>query len=219
MPRHPVVPLPAGDSTSSSEKDSSYQISDNYSNRSLHFEDTVKNILIVVGLIAALVCSFSIASAQATKAAFVDSEKILGELPEAQKASTELNALVKGWQDSVASMQADLQKQAEEYQKQASVMPQAKKDAEEKRLADLNQKLREFYAQKLDTRTGEAAQEREKRLAPIREKVLRAIEAVAKEDGFTFVLDRANVLYADAKVDLTYKVIDRLKRGTAGKAK
>jgi len=179
----------------------------------------VKNLLIVLGLIAALVFSFSIATAQATKAAFVDSEKILGELPEAQKASTELNALVKGWQDSVASMQADLQKQAEEYQKQSSVMPQAKKDAEEKRLGELNQKLRDFYAQKLDTRTGEAAQEREKRLAPIREKVLRAIEAVAKEDGFTFVLDRANVLYADAKVDLTYKVIDRLKRGTSGKAK
>ena len=179
----------------------------------------MKNILIVIALIAALVFSFSISAAQVTKAAFVDSEKILGELPEAQKASAELNALVKAWQDSVASMQADLQKQAEEYQKQASVMPQAKKDAEEKRLADLNQKLREYYTQKLDTRTGEAAQEREKRLTPIREKVLRAIEAVAKEDGFTFVFDRANVLYADAKVDLTYKVIDRLKRGTAGKAK
>jgi outer membrane protein len=179
----------------------------------------VKNLLIFIALIAALVLSFSIASAQVTKAAFVDSEKILGELPEAQKASAELNALVKGWQDSVASMQADLQKQAEEYQKQSSVMPQAKKDAEEKRLGELNQKLRDFYTQKLDTRTGEAAQEREKRLAPIREKVLRAIEAVAKEDGFTFVFDRANVLYADVKVDLTYKVIDRLKRGIGGKAK
>jgi outer membrane protein len=98
-------------------------------------------------------------------------------------------------------------------------MAQTKKDAEEKRLNDLNVKMREFATQKLDTRTGEAAQEREKRLTPIREKVLRAIESVAKEDGFTFVFDRANVLYADAKVDLTYKVIDRLKRGTAGKAK
>ena len=179
----------------------------------------MKNILIITGLVAALVCSVSIASAQATKAAFVDSEKILGELPEAQKASAELNTLVKGWQDSVANMQTDLQKQIDEYQKQSSVMAQAKKDAEEKRLRELDATMRQFATQKLDTRTGEAAQEREKRLTPIREKVLRAIETVAKEDGFTFVFDRANVLYADAKVDLTYKVIDRLKRGTAGKAK
>jgi len=74
---------------------------------------------------------------------------------------------VKGWQDSVASMNASLQKQVEEYQKQSSVMAPAKKDAEEKRLGDLNVRLREFAAQKLDARTGEAAQEREKRLAPI----------------------------------------------------
>jgi outer membrane protein len=179
----------------------------------------VKNNSIVLILVAAFILSLSISVAQTTKAAFVDSEKILGELPEAQKASKELETLVKAWQDSVAAMNTDFQSQVAEYQKQMSVMAPAKKDAEEKRLNDLNTRMREFAAQKLDARTGEAAQEREKRLAPIREKVLRAIETVAKEDGFTFVFDRANVLYADAKVDLTYKVIDRLKRGTAVKSK
>ena len=191
----------------------------NHSNRSHHLEDTVKNTFVLIALAALFVLSASVVVAQTTKAAFVDSEKILGELPEAQKASLELGAMVKAWQDSVAGMQSDFQKQVEEYQKQQSVMAAAKKDAEEKRLNDLNIRWREFYTQKLDPQKGEAAQEREKRLAPIREKVLRAIEAVAKEDGFTFVFDRANVLFADAKVDLTYKVIDRLKRGTAPKGK
>ena len=179
----------------------------------------MKNTCMMFVLAALFIVSASVAVAQTTKAAFVDSEKILGELPEAQKASQELGAMVKAWQDSVAGMQSDLQRQVDEYQKQSSVMAAAKKDAEEKRLNDLNLKWREFYTQKLDPQKGEAAQEREKRLAPIREKVLRAIETVAKEDGFTFVFDRANVLYADVKVDLTYKVIDRLKRGAAPKGK
>jgi outer membrane protein len=191
----------------------------NHSNRSHHLEDTVKKTFLFIALAALFLLTAGIAAAQTTKAAYVDSEKILGELPEAQKASQELGAMVKSWQDSVAAMQSDLQKQVDEYQKQQSVMAAAKKDAEEKRLNDLNVRWREFYAQKLDPQKGEAAQEREKRLAPIREKVLRAIEAVAKEDGFTFVFDRANVLFADAKVDLTYKVIDRLKRGTSTKGK
>ncbi len=173
----------------------------------------MKNTLIMLALVAALILSVGVCSAQTTKAAYVDSEKILAELPEAQKASKELDVMVKGWQDSVAAMNTDFQKQVEEFQKQESVMAASKKDAEQKRLADLQQKLRDFYTQKLDARTGEAMQEREKRLAPIREKILRAIESVAKEDGFTFVFDRANLLFADAKVDLTYKVIDRLKRG------
>lgn len=179
----------------------------------------MKNILVVIALVAALVICVGIASAQTTKAAFVDSEKILGELPEAQKASADLNALGKTWQDSVANMNTDFQKQVEDFQKQEAVMAPAKKDSEQKRLADLQQKLRDFYNQKLDPRAGEIVQEREKRLAPIREKVLRAIEVVAKEDGFTFVFDRASVLYADAKVDLTYRVIDRLKRGPTPKGK
>jgi outer membrane protein len=179
----------------------------------------VKNILLIISLVAIVLFAVGVAAAQTTKAAYVDSEKILSELPEAQKASKELETLVNAWQDSLAKMNADLQKQFEDYQKQESLMPAAKKEAEQKRLADLDQRRREYAATKLDARQGEAAQEREKRLAPIREKVLRTIETVAKEDGFTFVFDRANVLYADAKVDLTYKVIDRLKRGTATKGK
>lgn len=179
----------------------------------------MKNTFIMIALAALFVLSACVAVAQTTKAAFVDSEKILGELPEAQRASQELGAMVKAWQDSVATMQGDFQKQVEDYQKQQSVMAAAKKESEAKRLNDLDVKWREFYTQRLDPQKGQAAQEREKRLAPIREKVLRAIEAVAKEDGFTFVFDRANVLFADAKVDLTYKVIDRLKRGTVPKGK
>lgn len=179
----------------------------------------MKKYRLSISLVVVLALGVSVSVAQTTRAAFVDSEKILGELPEAQKASRELETLMKAWQDSLQKMNDDLQKQVEDYQKQETVMAPAKKDAEQKRLAELDQKRREFAAQKLDARTGEAALEREKRLAPIREKVLRAIEAVAKEDGFTFVFDRTNVLFADAKVDLTYKVIDRLKRGTPPRGK
>jgi len=179
----------------------------------------VKNTLIVLALIAASICIVGVAMAQTTKVAFVDSEKILGELPEAQQASKGLETLVNAWQDTVARMGTDLQKQFEEYQKQEAIMPAAKKEAEQKRLADLDQRRRAYATEKLDARTGEAAQTRERLLAPIREKVLRVIEMVAKEDGFTFVFDRANVLYGDAKVDLTYKVIDRLKRGAPARGR
>jgi Skp family chaperone for outer membrane proteins len=51
---------------------------------------------------------------------------------------------------------------------------------------------------------------------------LKAIEGVAKEENFTFVFDKLNqtvLLFADVKYDLTWKVIDRLKRGTSGKTK
>ena len=48
-------------------------------------------------------------------------------------------------------------------------------------------------------------------------KVYKAIQEVAKEENMKFVLDKtgdAVVLYADPAYDITYKVLDKLKRGT-----
>ncbi|MGB2869361.1 MAG: OmpH family outer membrane protein [Bacteroidota bacterium] len=169
------------------------------------------------------VVAVSTATAQTSKIAYVNSETILRELPEAQQAQKELEGTLKGWQDELEKMGKDLQEGLDDYQKKQALMDPTAKAAKEKSLQDLQQKAREYQYQKFDTREGEAVKLREKKLSPIQEKVLKAIEAVAKEDGFQFVFDKisnaSNVLYADAKFDLTYKVIDRLKRGTATKSK
>ncbi|HLF20078.1 MAG TPA: OmpH family outer membrane protein [Bacteroidota bacterium] len=162
------------------------------------------------------VCLVAAVGFAQSKIAYVNSQKILEELPEAQKAQKELDDLLKGWQDELEKMGKELQQGLEDYQKKKDLLKPDAKEAEERRLTDIQQKAREYQAQKFDPRTGEAVSAREKKLAPIREKVLRAIEVVAKEDGFTFVFDKAGdnlLLFADAKFELTYKVIDRLKRG------
>lgn len=181
----------------------------------------IRNFLSLALLAFFLVAATSDVVAQAPKLAYVDSEKIINDLPEAQVAQKELEAVFKGWQDELQKMGDDLQKGLEEYQKKQALMQAAAKDAEEKRLTDLQQKAREFQVQKFG-QGGEAQQLRDKKLAPIREKILRNIETVAKEEGFNFVFDKANdilLLYADAKFDLTYKVLDRLKRGASKTSK
>ncbi|HOV99641.1 MAG TPA: OmpH family outer membrane protein [Bacteroidota bacterium] len=149
--------------------------------------------------------------------AFVNSEKILAELPEAQQIRVELESRVKLYQDSLEQMGRAFQEQYDNYQKKQALMdPKAKSDLE-KSLQDMQLQIREFQYQKFDTREGEIAQLREQLFAPVQDKVLNAIAQVAKEDGFAYVLDKMEnatiVLYADQKYDITYKVIDRLKRG------
>jgi outer membrane protein len=169
--------------------------------------------------IAALVVVFaSVSRAQAAKIAYVNSETILRELPEAQEVKKDLETTIKGWQDELERMSKELQDGLEDYQKkQALLDPKAKAD-KEKSLQDLQQKAREYQFQKFDQREGEAVKLREKKFAPIQERVMRVIEKVAKEDGFNYVFDKleaaTNLLYADSKFDLTYKVIDQLKRGS-----
>ena len=160
----------------------------------------------------------SVGTAQAAKIAYVNSETILRELPEAQQVKKELETTIKVWQDELERMSKELQEGLDDYQKkQALLDPKAKAD-KEKSLQDLQQKAREYQYQKFDQREGEAVKLREKKFAPIQERVMKTIEKVAKEDGFNYVFDKleaaTNLLYADSKFDLTYKVIDQLKRGS-----
>jgi outer membrane protein len=97
-----------------------------------------------------------------------------------------------------------------------------RQDAREKELTDLRQKALQFNSQKFDPRQGEAVAEQNRRMGPIRDKILKAIESVAKEENVSFVFDRTNdamLLFADAKFDITYRVIDRLKRGVTPASK
>jgi outer membrane protein len=176
----------------------------------------LKKIIFIAALVVLVA---SIGTAQTVKIAYVNSETILRELPEAQQVKKELEATIKGWQDELERMGKELQDGLEDYQKkQAMLDPKIKAD-KEKILQDLQQKAREYQYQKFDQREGEAVKLREKKFAPIQDRVMKTIEKVAKEDGFNYVFDKleaaTNLLYADSKFDLTYRVIDQLKRGSA----
>jgi outer membrane protein len=176
----------------------------------------LKKIIIIAAMVVLVA---SACTAQATKIAYVNSETILRELPEAQQVKKELEGTIKAWQDELERMGKELQDGLEDYQKKQALLDPKIKADKEKSLQDLQQKAREYQYQKFDQREGEAVKLREKKFAPIQERVMRAIEKVAKEDGFNYVFDKleaaTNLLYADSKFDLTYKVIDQLKRGSA----
>lgn len=88
------------------------------------------------------------------------------------------------------------------------------KRKEEESLGALRQRFLQYQEEKLG-QTGEIARMREELLAPIRLKVSEAISAVAKEEKLNLVLDKmgGSILYSEDKADVTYKVLDRMKRG------
>jgi outer membrane protein len=160
-------------------------------------------------------CALPQQAAAQQKIGYVNSEKVLSELPEAKTAQGNLETVVKGWQDELEKMSKSLQGKYEDYQKQQSMMNDASKQAKQKELVDEEAKINQYKQEKFGTQ-GELAMQREKVMKPIQEKVFKAIEKVAKTEKLSFVLDKATdipVLYADPAFDYTYKVIDLLKRG------
>jgi outer membrane protein len=160
-------------------------------------------------------CAFTQPAVAQQKIGYVNSEKVLAELPEAKTAQASLETVVKGWQEELDKMSKALQGKYDDYQKQQSMMNDATKQTKQKELVDEEQKINQYKQEKFGQQ-GELAVQREKVMKPIQEKVFKAIEKVAKEQKLSFVLDKATdvpVLYADPAYDYTFKVIDLLKRG------
>ena len=151
------------------------------------------------------------------KLGFVDSEIILKQLPEAIKAQGDLDAIIQKWNAQLDSMGQSFQEAYANYQKQAATMKEAQKNDIQQKLVAQQQMVEEFRRSKFATGTGEVYQKQEELLKPVKEKVLKTIETVAKEEGMQFVFDKteqaAILLYADSAYEITYKVLDKLKRG------
>ena len=166
--------------------------------------------------IIALVFAVGMAATAQQKVGYVNSTKIFQEIPEAQDAQKKIDAITKPYQDSLAAMEKDLQGKIEEYQKKEALMNDAAKKSAQQEFADLKRKYDEFRFEKFGN-DGEIAKQTDKIITPLKEKILRAIEAVAKVEKYTFVFDQTEnvkvLLYGDPREDLTNRVIDKLKRG------
>jgi len=96
------------------------------------------------------------------------------------------------------------------------MISEAKKLEIQKDLVAKEQAIIDFRRLKFGQGTGEIYLKQEEIFNPGKTKIYKAIEIVAKEEGMQFVFDKSGdimLLYADTAFDITYKVLDRLKRG------
>lgn len=176
----------------------------------------MKRISLFISLVCLLAFSMT-AGAQNLKIGFVDSQKIFEGLPDAQEVQKKLDAQLGVWQDSLDIMTKSFQAEFEAYQSQQGAMSESAKEEKQQYLMRMQQEVTDYRTRKFG-QTGDAARLRQTMLQPLQNKVLKAIEEVAKEEKLNFVFDKiedaALLLYAESKFDYTFKVLDYLKRGS-----
>ena len=173
----------------------------------------VKKILLVLTLI--LTISNFLAAQTPLKLGYVDSQVILSQFSEAIKAQGELDAMTNKWSAQVDSMTLAYQQALADYQKQANTMPEDKKLDAQKTLIAQEQSIIDFRRVKFG-QNGEIYQKQEEIFNPVKQKIYTAIEQVAKTESMQFVFDKSGdilLLYADSAFDITFQVLDKLKRG------
>ncbi len=173
----------------------------------------MKNYIIIFTLVVLSSISFSQTQ---LKLGYVDSEVILTQFSEAIKAQGDLDALTNKLSSQLDSMKLAYQQSIVDYQKQAETMTDAKKTEFQQKIVKMEQDIVDFQRAKFTQGTGEVFKKQEELFAPIKTKIYAAIEKVAKEENMQFVFDKSGdiiLLYADSAFDITFKVLDRLKRG------
>lgn len=167
-------------------------------------------------IITALLLGSTLVNAQTQKIGYVDSQVILNQLPAAIKAQGDLDALTNKWTAHLDTLTADYQKALADYQKNQNTMTDEKKLAAQQKLVQQEQDIMNFRKDKFAQGTGEIYKKQDEIFGPVKDKIYKAIQKVAKKEGMKFVFDKAGdvvLLYADAEYDLTYKVLDLLKTG------
>ena len=115
------------------------------------------------------------------------------ELPEAIQAQTQLQEEAKKLQDQMAIMNSEAQQKMTEYINKRDSLPDLIKATKEKELQDMQERIQSF--QQLAQQS--LSQKEQQLIAPIVEKINKAIEAVGKENGFIYIFDTASqvILY------------------------
>lgn len=165
-----------------------------------------------IAIIFAATFSSHIVNAQ--KFAFVDSEYILDQMESYQKAQKQIDDLSEKWQNEIKGKNELLEKKKNDLKKNEILLPAETKKEREKEIEDLITEIRTYQSKKFGV-GGDLFKKRKELIQPIQRKIYKAIESLAEDNNYSFVLDKSkhsNILFADPKYDKSDDIIRKLKK-------
>jgi outer membrane protein len=141
-----------------------------------------------------------------SKMGYISTEELISIMPETAKADSNLQqyrgALIQSAQDKQASLETAIEK----FNKDSTSMTTAVKDVKR---ADLQKMLTDLQGE--DQRIQQQLQARQQELIqPINKKAFDAIQAVAKESGYTYIFEKQALLVAPPAEDVLPLVAKKL---------
>jgi len=148
----------------------------------------------------------------ALKIGFISSRQILQQTPGYASAESTFNKEIQGFRDEVQKLQQQLDSAVRAFDQQSIALSPAAKQAKQRDLQQLQQRF-EQRSNELQTR----AQQREQELLqPIQDRVNAVIQGLRAEANYAVIFDAdapgSNIVARDPALDVTSKVLERLKQ-------
>lgn len=138
----------------------------------------MKKLILMLMLIAPL-------SVFAQKFGHINSQEIMSQMPEFIKARGDIEAQAKQYENDLKSMQDELTRKSDEYEKGKSTMNATAQQQKEQELQQLYQKIQQAYQDNQQA----LAQKQQELMQPITTKLVNAIKAVGDKGGYVYIMD------------------------------
>jgi outer membrane protein len=174
-------------------------------------ETLVKYAGIVMVLAAMLLTGTGEAAAQ-QKIGYVDSEFILGKIPEVATVDQNIDRMAQNWQAELDERRQEVDDMFREYQARELLYTKEERDRKRQDIIRVEEEL-ERLRMKYFGPEGDLFREQDQQMRPIQERVLEAIDAVATKDGYDYIFDKSGdflFLYAREQHDVSNKVLEEL---------
>lgn len=158
----------------------------------------MKTLVKSIAIVAFTLGTITLAKAQ--KIAHISLDSLITTMPESKTAQEVAQKYLKDLENQVATMDNELQTKYADYMKNKDTYSALVASTKETELQDLNKRIEDFK--------GQAQQDYQRKYGelskPIYEKAKKAIDLVAKENGYKYVLDTStgNILYTEPADDI-----------------
>src|SRR4051812_14791587 len=166
----------------------------------------MRTLITIVLLLPALL---GLSQSGAAKFGYVDTDYIMGQIPEYKAAQSELDKTSVQWQKEIDAKYAEVDKLYKAYQADAILLTDEMKKKRENEIVNKEKEVKDLQKQRFGV-DGELFKKRQELVKPIQDKVYNAIKATAERKGLGFVMDKAgqvSLLYANTKYDLSDDVL------------
>ena len=145
----------------------------------------------------------------AQRYAVIDSKYILEKLPEYKESQSKLDQFSNQWQQEIEKKQADLDKMYKNYDAEQVMLSEPLKKKREDELYNREKEVRDLQKRRFGFE-GDLFKKRQELIKPIQDKVYVAIQKLAIERSYDFILDKSEgitVIFADPKLDKSDEVL------------
>lgn len=164
---------------------------------------------LVLSLLVLIAVGFNVS---AQRYAVVDTKYILDRIPDYKEAQQKLDQVSGQWQKEIDDKQAVLDKMYREFEAEQVLLSDELKKKREDELFVREKEVRDLQRKRFGFE-GDLFKRRQELVKPIQDKVYNAIQKIAVNRQYDFILDKSEgitIIFADPKLDRSEDVLREL---------